>query len=76
MVHIGSCYGSCLSVLDGQGFGPAGEAVDHCEEVFEALGLRERTDQIDVNVVESPGSWFELLERSLGMGLDFHSLAA
>ena len=75
-MHVGSCNGPCLNVLDWQGFGPAGEVVDNCEEVFETLGLRERTDQIDVNVVESPGSWFELLERSLGMGLDFHSLAA
>ena len=74
MVHIGSCYGSCLDVLDRQGLGPAGEAVDHCEEVLEALGLRERTDQIDVDVIETLGRWFELLQRGLGVSLDFRPL--
>ena len=53
-----------------------GEAVNDCEKVFEALGLRERTDQIDVNVVETLGRWFELLKGGLGVGLDFRSLAA
>ena len=76
MVHIGSCYGSCLDVLDRQGLGPVGEVVDHCEEVFEALGLWEGTDLIDVDVVETLGRWLELLQGSLGMCLDFRPLAA
>ena len=53
-----------------------GEVVDDHEEVFAALGLRERTDQIDVYIVESLSCGFELLQGSLGMGLDFRSLAA
>ena len=70
MVDIGSSYGSCLDVFDGQNFMPAGETVDHGEEVFEALGLRERSNQIDVDVVEPLFCWFEFRQRSSGVSVN------
>ena len=76
MVDIGSSYGSCLDVFDGQNFMPAGETVDHGEEVFEALGLQERSNQIDVDVVETLVRCFKLFQGGFGVGLDFRSLAA
>ena len=70
MVDIGSSYGSRLDVSDRQGFRPTGESVDHGEEIFEPLGLRERSNQINVDVVESFGRWFKLLQGGLCVCLD------
>ncbi len=44
--------GLCFAVMDGDGFGPAGKAVDAGMEESLAVGEREGPDQIKVDVAE------------------------
>ena len=50
------CLGNSpgFDVLDRNGLRPARETVDHCEEVFVSSGLRERPNEVDMDMVESP----------------------
>ena len=65
-----------LNVFDRNCLWPAREAVDHCEEILAASGLRERPDEVDVDMVESPDRGHKSLEWGFHVGLDFRPLAA
>ena len=76
MLSIGERYRSGFDVPDWDGFGPAGEPVDHSEEILAAFGLREGSNEVDVDVVEPFGRWLELLYRCFDVGLNLCPLTA
>ena len=76
MLSIGDRYRSGFDVSDWDGLGPAGKPVDHSEEILEAFGLREGSNQVDVDVVKPFGRWLELLDRCFDVGLDLGPLTA
>ena len=74
MLSINPGNGPGLDVFDGKSLWPTGEPIHDCEEVLEAVGLREGSNQVDVDVIESSGCWLELLDRLLGMDVDLRTL--
>ena len=70
MLSIGDRDRPGFDVPDRDGFGPAGKPDDHGEEILKPLGLREGSNQIDVDVVEPSGRWLEMLDRCLDVGLN------
>ena len=74
-LDVGSSNGSPFYILDGNDFGPARESVDDREEVLKTIGFRERTEDVDMDVIETAFGWGKSLDGSLDVPLDFGSLA-
>ena len=69
-------YRGGASVGEGNGFGPAGETVDDCEEMAVTRRRWKRAHEVNVDVLEAFFRGFEPLEGSLHMDLDLVALTA
>lgn len=63
-------------VRDGHGFGPTGEAVNHCENIPAVTRRRKRSNQIKMYVVKATAGWQEGLCWSLCVASHFGSLTS
>lgn len=61
----GFCDRFCRDVRNWYGFGPTGEAVNHCENVPAVTGGRKWSDQIKMDVVKATARWQKRLRWGL-----------